>query len=46
VLATVFHRRELLRASLMMALEKFVALEQRDQHARRVRYPELERPAE
>ncbi len=45
VLATVFHRRELsLQLPVLMPStlqEKFVALEQRDQHTRRVRYPEV-----
>ena len=44
MLATVFHRRELaLRADwLDCARQKSVALEQRDQHTGRVRYPEEE----
>jgi hypothetical protein len=36
VLATVFHRRELFSSD---DFGKFVALEQRDQHAECVRYP-------
>ena len=41
VSATVFHRRELFLPGERTSLAKFVALEQRDQHAERMRYPDL-----